>query len=62
MGTSQHGQLPPDLLGGQRRFRAWREHRKRVVAGREPTPILQTQEKANSPAKNNQDAILIRCR
>ena len=28
MGTSQHGQLPPDLLGGQRRFQAWREHRK----------------------------------
>jgi hypothetical protein len=28
MGTSQHGQLPPDLLGGQRRFRAWRERRK----------------------------------
>jgi hypothetical protein len=28
MDTSQHGQLPPDLLGGQRRFRAWREHRK----------------------------------
>jgi hypothetical protein len=28
MGTSQRGQLPPDLLAGQRRFRAWRERRK----------------------------------
>jgi hypothetical protein len=28
MGTSHHAQLPPDLLGGQRQFRAWREHRK----------------------------------
>jgi hypothetical protein len=28
MGTSQHGQLPPDLLGAQRQFRTWREHRK----------------------------------
>jgi hypothetical protein len=28
MGTSQHGQLPPDLMRGQRRFQAWREQRK----------------------------------
>jgi hypothetical protein len=28
MGTSQHGQLPPDLVRGQRRFHAWREQRK----------------------------------
>ena len=28
MGTSQHGQLPPDLVRGQRRFQAWREQRK----------------------------------
>ncbi len=28
MGTRQHGQLPPDLLRGQRRFQAWREQRK----------------------------------
>jgi hypothetical protein len=28
MATSQHGQLPPDLVQGQRRFLAWREQRK----------------------------------
>ena len=28
MGTSPHGQLPPDLVRGQRRFQAWREQRK----------------------------------
>ena len=28
MGTRQHGQLPPDLVRGQRRFQAWREERK----------------------------------
>ena len=28
MDTSQQGQLPPDLLRGQRRFQAWREQRK----------------------------------
>src|SRR5262249_25111485 len=27
-GTNQHGQLPPDLARGQRRFQAWREQRK----------------------------------
>ena len=28
MGTSQHKQLPPDLVQGQRRFETWREQRK----------------------------------
>jgi len=28
MGTSQHGQLPPDLVQGQRQFQAWRKQRK----------------------------------
>jgi hypothetical protein len=28
MGTSQHEQLPPDLVRGQRQFQAWREQRK----------------------------------
>lgn len=28
MGTSQHRQLPPDLVRGQRQFQAWREQRK----------------------------------
>ena len=28
MGTSQHGQLPPDLVRGQHQFQAWREQRK----------------------------------
>src|SRR2546423_946736 len=28
MGASQHGQLPPDLVHGRRRFQAWRERRK----------------------------------
>jgi hypothetical protein len=28
MGTSQHAQLPPDLLRGQRQFQTWRELRK----------------------------------
>ena len=37
MGASQHGQLPPDLVRGQRRFRAWREQRKPGV--RIPQPL-----------------------
>jgi len=37
MGTSQRGQLPPDLVQGQRRFRAWREQRKPGV--RIPQPL-----------------------
>jgi hypothetical protein len=37
MGTSQHGQLPPDLVQGQRRFLAWREQRKPGV--RIPQPL-----------------------
>ena len=37
MGTSQHGQLPPDLVQGQRRFLAWREQRKPRV--RIPQPL-----------------------
>ena len=37
MGTSQHGQLPPDLVRGQRRFQAWREQRK--PGGRIPPPL-----------------------
>jgi hypothetical protein len=28
MGTSQHEQLPPDLVRGQHQFQAWREQRK----------------------------------
>ena len=28
MGTSQHGQLPTDLVQGRRRFQAWRGQRK----------------------------------
>jgi hypothetical protein len=28
MDTSQHGQLPPDLVRGQHQFQAWREQRK----------------------------------
>lgn len=28
MGTSQHGQLPPDLARAQHQFQAWREQRK----------------------------------
>ena len=28
MGTSQHGQLPPDLVRAQHQFQAWREQRK----------------------------------
>ena len=28
MGTSQHAQLPPDLLRGQRQFQTWREQRR----------------------------------
>jgi hypothetical protein len=28
MGTKKHGQLPPDLEQGQRRFQAWRKQRK----------------------------------
>ena len=27
MGTSQHGQMPPDLVRGQRQFQTWREQR-----------------------------------
>ncbi len=37
MGTSQHEQLPPDLVQGQRRFLAWREQRK--PGGRIPRPL-----------------------
>jgi hypothetical protein len=37
MGSSQHGQLPPDLVQGQRRFLAWREERKPGV--RIPQPL-----------------------
>src|SRR5215212_9715651 len=37
MGASQHGQLPPDLVHGRRRFRAWRERRK--PGGRIPQPL-----------------------
>ncbi len=37
MGTSQHGQLPPDLVQGLRRFLAWREQRKPGV--RIPQPL-----------------------
>ena len=37
MGASQHGQLPPDLVHGRRRFRAWRERRKPGV--RIPQPL-----------------------
>src|SRR3954470_22026636 len=29
MGTTPHGQLPPDLVSAQRRFQAWREQRQR---------------------------------
>ena len=37
MGTSRHGQLPPDLVQGQRRFLAWRGQRKPGV--RIPQPL-----------------------
>jgi len=37
MGACQHGELPPDLVQGQRRFRAWREQRK--PAARIPQPL-----------------------
>ena len=37
MGTSQQGQLPPDLVHGRRRFRAWREQRK--LGARIPQPL-----------------------
>jgi hypothetical protein len=37
MATSQHGQLPPDLVRGQRRFQAWRGQRK--VGCRIPQPL-----------------------
>jgi hypothetical protein len=37
MGTSQHGQLPLDLVRGQRRFQAWREQRK--AGHRIPQPL-----------------------
>ena len=37
MGASQHGQLPPDLVQGRRRFQAWRERRKPGV--RIPQPL-----------------------
>ena len=32
MGTKKRGQLPPDLVQGQRRFQAWRKQRKRGCA------------------------------
>ena len=37
MGASQHGQLPPDLVHGRRRFRAWRERRR--PGARIPQPL-----------------------
>src|SRR5947209_5046315 len=37
MGTSQHGQLPPDLVRGRSRFQAWRAQRK--PGGRIPQPL-----------------------
>lgn len=37
MGASQRGQLSPDLVQGQRRFRAWREQRK--PGARIPRPL-----------------------
>jgi hypothetical protein len=37
MGTKKRGQLPPDLVQGQRRFLAWREERKPGV--RIPQPL-----------------------
>jgi hypothetical protein len=37
MGASQHGQLPPDLVRGQLRFRAWREQRN--PGARIPQPL-----------------------
>ena len=37
MGTSQHGQLPPDLVQGRRRFQSWRERQKPGV--RIPQPL-----------------------
>src|SRR5690349_11263137 len=37
MGTSQHGQLPPDLERGRSRFQAWRAQR--TAGGRIPQPL-----------------------
>jgi hypothetical protein len=37
MGSSPHGQLPPDLVQGQRRFLAWREQRR--PGARIPQPL-----------------------
>lgn len=37
MGTSQRGQLPPDLVRGRSRFQAWRTQRK--AGGRIPQPL-----------------------
>ena len=37
MGTSQHQQLPPDLVRGRSRFQAWRGQRK--AGGRIPQPL-----------------------
>ncbi len=37
MGTSQRGQLPPDLVRGRSRFQAWRAHRK--PGGLIPQPL-----------------------
>ena len=37
MDTSRHGQLPPDLVRGQHRFQAWREHR--MPGGRIPQAL-----------------------
>ena len=37
MGTSQHGQLPPDLERGLSRLQAWRAQRK--AGGRVPQPL-----------------------
>ena len=37
MGTSQRGQLPPELVRGRSRFQAWRGQRK--AGGRIPQPL-----------------------
>ena len=40
MGTSQHQQLPPDLVRGRSRFQAWRGQRKAAVGGLEGRTLL----------------------
>ena len=37
MGTSQRGQLPPELVRGRSRFQVWRGQRK--AGGRIPQPL-----------------------